>query len=328
METRANYIVVGVFVLALFLGGVAFTLWIGAYQFDRRYDAYDILFSGNVTGLSKASPVAYRGVQIGEVIAIRIDSDNIEQVRVTIQVPEDTPIKEDTVASIELTGLTGGRTILLSGGTRDAPRLKPQPGERLALIQSRTSRLAEALEGAPTLLDRSTLLVERAIDVLNDDNRANLAATLRDVSRLAAALADQSAPVGQLIADTSATMANLRQGSEAFARTAGRIEGNMDKLLGQVEATLGSVQKLLRGVDRQVEPLAIELRQTAGELKALIAENRPGLKDFSDTALYELGATLSELRTLASGMNRLATELERNPARFLFGNQQQGYETR
>ncbi|MSO77715.1 MAG: MCE family protein [Alphaproteobacteria bacterium] len=328
METRANYIVVGVFVLAFFLGAVAFTLWVGAYQFDRKFEAYDILFTGNVTGLSKASPVTYRGIQIGEILTIRIDPNNIEQVRVTIQVPEDTPIKEDTVASIELTGLTGGRAILLSGGTRDAALLKPKAGERLALIQSRTSRLAEALEGAPTLIDRSALLLERAIDVLNDDNRTHLAATLRDVSRLAQALADQSEPIGNLVSDTAATVASLRQGSESFARAAGRIEGNMDKLLAQVDGTLGAVQKLMRGMDRQIEPLTDEIRRTAGEVRALVAENRPGIKDFSDTALYEIGATLAELRTLAAGMNRLATELERNPARFLFGNQQQGYETR
>jgi hypothetical protein len=35
---------------------------------------------------------------------------------------------------------------------------------------------------------------------------------------------------------------------------------------------------------------------------------------------------ITEARGLLVGLNRVTTEVERDPARFLFGNQQQGYE--
>ena len=35
---------------------------------------------------------------------------------------------------------------------------------------------------------------------------------------------------------------------------------------------------------------------------------------------------IAEVRDFLVGLNRVTTEVERDPARFLFGNQQQGYE--
>ena len=59
----------------------------------------------------------------------------------------------------------------------------------------------------------------------------------------------------------------------------------------------------------------------------LAAENRKPLREFTNQGLYELTTLLTEARSLLVGLNRVTTEVERDPARFLFGNQQQGYET-
>ena len=65
----------------------------------------------------------------------------------------------------------------------------------------------------------------------------------------------------------------------------------------------------------------------AGEFQQLAAENRKPLREFTNNGLYELTTLLTEARGLLVGLNRVTTEVERDPARFLFGNQQQGYET-
>jgi len=64
------------------------------------------------------------------------------------------------------------------------------------------------------------------------------------------------------------------------------------------------------------------------EMQAMIAENREPIRDFTATGLSELAGLLVEMRDLVIALNRVTTEIQRDPARFFFGNQQQGYETR
>ena len=73
---------------------------------------------------------------------------------------------------------------------------------------------------------------------------------------------------------------------------------------------------------------AQSLRKTSDEVHALIAENREPLSDFTATGLTEFTGLLIEMRDLVVALNRVTTELQRDPARFLFGDRQQGYEVR
>ena len=57
METKASYILVGSFVLALCLAAAGFILWIAKFQFDQEFARYDIFYEGSVTGLTEGSSV-------------------------------------------------------------------------------------------------------------------------------------------------------------------------------------------------------------------------------------------------------------------------------
>ena len=84
METRANHVIVGLFVLLLGIGARAFAVWIMALKADRQTNSYLLIFEGGVTGLNIGSSVNYEGVPIGQVRAIDIDASEPGRVRVTI----------------------------------------------------------------------------------------------------------------------------------------------------------------------------------------------------------------------------------------------------
>ncbi len=139
METRASYLLVGTFVLAFTAGLVVFVIWLAKFQFDTEFARFDIHFKGSVTGLSLASPVRYSGVRVGEVVEISLLPDRPDEVRVTIETDSTTPVRADTVATLELEGLTGGLAILLIGKAPDAPPLEAAPGQRYPVIASEAS---------------------------------------------------------------------------------------------------------------------------------------------------------------------------------------------
>ncbi len=134
METRASYLLVGTFVLAFAAGLVVFVIWLAKFQFDTEFARYDIRFTGSVTGLATASPVRYSGVRVGEVIEISLRPDHPEEVQVTIEIDTKTPVRSDTVATLELEGLTGGLYVLLIGKSPGAPPLTAAPGARYPVI--------------------------------------------------------------------------------------------------------------------------------------------------------------------------------------------------
>jgi phospholipid/cholesterol/gamma-HCH transport system substrate-binding protein len=86
METRANYVLVGGFVLALVVLAFAFIIWLANVDFQRTEKSYYLLFDESVSGLSVGGTVSYRGIRVGRITDIAINPDNVEQVRVDLAI--------------------------------------------------------------------------------------------------------------------------------------------------------------------------------------------------------------------------------------------------
>ena len=330
METRANYLLVGSFVILIVAGAITFVLWFAKFQFDQQFTRYDIEFQGSVSGMKVGSSVELNGIPVGEVIDIAIDPDNVEKVLVTVEVPSATPIRENTVANMQLKGITGGMTIQLSGGTQDSPPLIPPPGRERAVIASRASALEQFLEGAPELMESLQTLVARAALLLGPENQDAFSQTLANISAISGALAERRDDIQTLVSDASQTMNNLREASAAMTQLAMRAETTIDSFGFTAKAVSGTVEENRANVTALLKDLrttAQSMESMSKEMQALVAENRPPLRDFTGDGLYELTNFMVEARALMDSLKRVSTQVERDPARFLFGNQQQGYET-
>jgi phospholipid/cholesterol/gamma-HCH transport system substrate-binding protein len=342
METRASYLLVGTFVLAFAVGIVVFVIWLAKFQFDTEFARFDIQFKSSVTGLRLAAPVRYSGVRVGEVIEISLVPDRPDEVRVTIETDAKTPVRADTVATLELEGLTGGLAILLIGKSPEAPPLEAAAGQRYPVIASEASTLQQVIEGAPELVQKVDLLLARAIDLLKAENRVSLSNTLANIDTFTTTLKDHSGEIGALIQNAGATMENVRKATANLEALAENLNASATQLVTRADTTLASIDGMANGIARAVEDSAGDaqalirdlrgtaqsLRKTSDEAHAMIAENREPLSDFTSTGLTEFTGLLIEMRDLVVALNRVTTEIQRDPARFLFGDRQQGYEVR
>jgi phospholipid/cholesterol/gamma-HCH transport system substrate-binding protein len=317
METRANYVAVGVFVLVVLVGGVIALLWLARVEFNREIAYYDIYFAGSVTGLARGAPVRYNGIQVGRVNEIRIDPQNLQQVRLPIEIDQTALIRSDAVASLEVQGLTGVAFVEITGGSRDAPPLAAQGDQRYPVISSAPSGLQRVFASAPEVLSRAIEVADKLSAILDEKNRVAIAETLDNVRRLSAAMAAHAGDLDSVLGDSAAAVRDLRN------------------LLATTDQTLGDVRQLIgeRGELRQtlktIDATARKLEQLTGHLDALVQEQRPPLRDFSQRGLNELSQLVVDARTLVAGLTRLSDEIERDPARFLFGgNRREGYQPR
>jgi phospholipid/cholesterol/gamma-HCH transport system substrate-binding protein len=327
METRASYVVVGVFVFAMFAAGMGFVVWLGKVELDRDVSIYEITFEEQVTGLSVGSPARYRGIPVGQVTDITIDPDNIEIIRVRVELDSKVPIKQDVYATLESQGLTGVGYIQLAGGSKDAPLLAARPGDGVPVLESRPSVLQEVAEAAPEIASQLVVLVNRANQLLNEKNRTSIQNTLKNLESVSAILANRSAEIEEIIENAHTTMLVLDE-------TVAQVRGDISMMSEEISQTMATTRGTVSAVDAEIAIVSADLRdalqnvsRASGEAASLISENREAVNDFADTGLYELTEFLVEGRQLMSDLDRLVRQVEADPARILFGNRNKGVET-
>jgi len=185
METRANFITVGIFVLSLFLGGVFFLIWVGKSEISGTPHTYATYFTGSVSGLRTGAQVFYNGVPVGSVLDISIDEQNVEKVQVLLSIKKNTPIKKDAVASLEMQGLTGLAVVQITGGTQESPLLKKKEGQRYFTIQSKPSKLEYIFSAVPELL-------RDLKNLLGKQNQEYIRSILLDIKNITENFSNQS----------------------------------------------------------------------------------------------------------------------------------------
>ncbi|WP_416883325.1 MlaD family protein [Marivita sp.] len=158
METKANFVLIGAFTLAGLLGILGFFLWFAQVELDRQFDYYDIRFS-SVSGLSNASDVRFSGLPVGQVVDVRLSPNRDGTILVRVEVDAATPVRTDSIATIEAQGVTGVSFVGIGPGSPDAALLEPTDDKPVPEITAGRSTLQSLSEDAPRLLEETLQLV-------------------------------------------------------------------------------------------------------------------------------------------------------------------------
>ena len=311
METRAHYVAVGAFVLAVIVLGFVAVLSLGRVEFAQDLKRYYVFFKGSVTGLSKGGLVQYNGITVGRVVDVRVDPDDLEKIQVTVEIDTDlVKIKTDARAFIDTNLLSGVATIQIRGGTREAKDLEPEPGHRYPIIASGSSVFQRVTEAGPQLLDRLMIVADNLNAVLNEQNRQAIADSLQNVRTITGAFVAPSEEVKELVANANAAVLE------------------MQTLLSHVDhsyASKGGLKDEASQALADFDKLAKNLVDTNRQLQQILQENRPGLREFTGTTLTQVSNLVSDMQRFIAGLSRFVASVERDPARLLFGERREGY---
>ena len=321
METRAHYVAVGAFVLAMvFLAFVA-VLWLAGTQFSTAFTRYDIYLEGPVTGLAQGGRVEYNGIPVGNVSDIEIISDpdilaqnGRKQIRVTVEIKSSVEIKKDDAATIQTNILSGVSYILIQPG-KSTELLEAHKGERYPVIRSRRSTLSSITARGPQLLDKLDVILDHLDDVLNEENRKAFSDTLVNVRTVSKNIADHSEEIATNAGEALKSAAALFSTLEHSYSAEGGLKDKLTTALDKASVALTDFDKLAKG-----------LQDTNHDLSGAVQDVRPGLKNFSQRTLTDVDALVGEVRQFISGLSRLTSQLERDPSRIIFGDRREGYQ--
>jgi phospholipid/cholesterol/gamma-HCH transport system substrate-binding protein len=309
METKANHVLIGAATLIGAALAMLFAMWIARADFNRNYAVYDVVFAGPVRGLSNGAEVRFQGIKVGEVTNLRINPQNAGQVLARIRIDGDAPIRTDSVAQLEPIGLTGVNLIQLSGGSETSPLLRPDILRPPPQIASKPTDLDKIIASGSDIAQRANDALLAVQTLLTKENVDNVSKTIAHLEKITAAV-----EANRDIARRSSEAAlALRDAGIAFTAAAKEIQ----TLTQNANTEFVSDEGLVAKVDGAVE--ALRAAAVQGEATLQRAEIATAIA--ADQNLPEIAMATQDLRRLSATLDQLAASLDRNPNRFVVGEE-------
>ena len=330
MENKANYALIGMFVLFAMTAILGFAIWLSGFQFNKQYDVYEVAFDGGVRGLSQGSEVRFNGLGVGEVTSLAYDRENINLVLADIQVTEGTPIDVNSLAKLTPLGLTGLNYIEITpGADKQAPLMIDLGGRGPKRITGEGSSIDSLLTGSGDIVVEAQRALARANLLLSDDNLKTFSSILTNIENITA-----SVDVSELDASKlNDLMDSITAAANAIEATAKAYEGTSEQVnvllredlrsvLNKAEGTLAGVDGTLSGVDTTVTGIGA----TAGNIDDLIIDARVMIDRLTNSGLNDVEDTLAAVQQLATTLGRVADSLEQSPTQFIVGKERETVE--
>jgi phospholipid/cholesterol/gamma-HCH transport system substrate-binding protein len=270
METRANYVVIGLFTLAVIAGAFAFVNWFSNLGSTTARSPYKITFQNNVSGLRAGSAVLFNGIRVGEVSELRLNAADPKQVMVVLAVDRNTPIRSDTSVGLEFQGLTGIASVALRGGSPQSP-LPAKDADGVPVLAADPSATQDVVQAAREALRQLTAMVSDNQEALHN-SLANLEVftnSLRDnADRLDRVMAgvenlsggpDKPGELAEAARSVRAAADNLQKRTNEISAGLTRFTGSglreWSQLATDGRRTLSQVDRTVRNLDRNPQRL-------------------------------------------------------------------------
>lgn len=318
MENRVSYILIGLFVFILSFSIVGFILWLGKYAQSENYNYYKVITTQSVSGLNPKAPVKLRGVSVGEVKDIYINTENSEEVIVLIKVKENTPIKEDTHALINLQGITGLSYIELEGGEHESALLKTDDSSNeYGVIRTKDSIIERVDKTLTNIGSKTNIMLDKTNEVMSQENLENFEKILSNLVEVTASMNKTLEMVHSKEKKIDDVLEKGKEFEQAVIDSADEVR-KMAKNIGITSHdTLISMQEASATTSRVMGALDDKLKEGKLDIDVIVRENLlPFQNDLNDlrSLIIETKEFVSELRDSPSDILFKETDIELAPS--------------
>lgn len=284
METRANYVIVGIFTIATILAAFGFVYWTSGIGERGEVATLRFRIDGSASGLSRGSVVLFNGVKVGDINRVYIDVSNPSVAIADAIVDRLTPVTQSTKAVVGLAGLTGQANIEMRGGNPSEPNLidLAEAEGSVAEIPADPSAVSNLLESAQNIFRRADSVLGE-LETFATDARGPLTATLRNVEQFSEALGRNAA------------------GIDTFLESVTAMSSTLSEVSGQFESTLQAAEELLRSVDR--------------DQVAAVVDNVERFTERLDTASAGLDEIMANVGTASESIQQFSSSANETLAR-------------
>ncbi|TPK80944.1 MCE family protein [Mesorhizobium sp. B2-4-12] len=293
METRANYVIVGIFTLVAILAAFGFVYWTAAIGDRGETALLRVRIPGSASGLGRGSFVLFNGVKVGDVKRVYIDVDNPTVAIADTEIDRLTPITKSTQADIGLAGLTGQANIELKGADPKEVKLLDQAEKegKVAEIIANPSAVTNLLQTAQNIFNRADKVLSE-LEGFTKDVRGPLTQTVHNVQTFSDALARNSDGIDKFLSSVSALSDELKG-----------VSGKLDGTLKAAEGLLNAVDKdKIKSIVANVDTVTANLKETSRQLDGVIRNVDTAVGSVNDFAKQTQG-TLAKVDGVLDGID-------------------------
>ena len=253
METRANYVLIGSFTLAVIAAAIGFVLWFQSLHTTKQRTPLRVVFEGPAAGLRNGGSVNFNGIRVGEVVSVKLD--NPRRVVALAMVENNAPIRKDTLVGLEFQGLTGVAAISLKGGEEAAPP-PPLDEDGIPTLTADPNKLQDVTEAI-----RGTL---QNINKLVAENQESVKNSLKNLETFTTSLARNSERIDAVMAKVDGVMLKADSLMLGLNTLAGGKDG------GELFQAVKSIRELADDFDKRSGALMSDGRRTLGDISRAV----------------------------------------------------------
>jgi phospholipid/cholesterol/gamma-HCH transport system substrate-binding protein len=266
METRANYVVIGLFTLGIVLGVFGFVYWFQNIGGSGERAYYSVVFDGSVSGLRTGATVLFNGIRVGEVTDLKLNPQSPKQVIAVISIEKSVAVRKDTEVGLEFQGLTGIASVSLKGGDPSTPALvgsKDNPPQ----LAAAPGAAQDVTQGARDTLHRIDELIEQNQQAFHNSlanldrfsqtlarNSERIDKITEGLQNLASGPDGKGGELSEAVRSIMTLANNLDQRTDEISKGINLLTATGTKQLNAIGADahrmMGEVERTVRNIDR------------------------------------------------------------------------------
>jgi phospholipid/cholesterol/gamma-HCH transport system substrate-binding protein len=299
MKNKANFTVVGVFVLLSFLLMVGIAFWLSSTGKNKHYYSYVVYVDEPVTGLAENSVVRFNGVPVGFVDKISLDQHNPLLVVLHLKVESQAPVTTTTYASLHMWGITGTLELGLTATKKGGRKLEPTASISTPSIPFRASLFVQLSSVVPTISKNLLQMTASVNALLNEKNRRSISESLANINQFTKTLSASSKTLNASIKNLNKTLIASAKASESLPSTMKQL----NVLLTAANKTANDLQAASKSVGSTAKDGSVVMR------------------NFSQQMMPSMQQSIMQLNRVMANIRRLTAKLNRNPSVLVRGQQ-------
>jgi ABC-type transporter Mla subunit MlaD len=246
-------------------------------------------------GLEPGASVLFGGINVGKVTAVRPAASDPTKIELLLDVKENTPLNEKSVAKLGLVSVMSGAALSITTGSNDAKRLLPGsvvPSQEAASLDEVAGKIAGVADNANGLITEA----RGELQEISGDART-LLANLNSVTGQ-----PNQQKIRLLLDNVNAMLATERPKIDRLTDQLNVLSDDADETIQNVNGTVSDIRDPIRGDLAQLQNTLLEAKQLLANMQVLVRTND-----------YKIDDTIENLRTATENLDELTESVKQRP---------------
>jgi phospholipid/cholesterol/gamma-HCH transport system substrate-binding protein len=285
---------VGAFVLGCF-SILALTL---VYLINAQFSGHTVPYRTYLRyagGLEPGAQVLFGGINVGKINAVRPWSSDPTRIEILLDVKQNTPLNEKSVAKLGLVSVMSGAALSITTGSNEAKRLSPGsaiPSQEAASLDEIAGKMAVVADNANSLITQA----RGELDGISGDARS-LLANLNTVTGK-----PNQQRIRSLLDNANAMLATERPKIDRLTDQLNALSQHADETVQNVNGTVSEVREPVRKDLAELQNTLLEAKQLLADMQVLVRAND-----------YKIDDTIENLRTATENLDQLTESVKQRP---------------